>query len=240
MEGADNFFWLGNEEFPSEEGDLSNSLASKSDLSDTWLYWYWGKEDKVDQEILPLVELFLKNNVSKILDIGCGTGRHSIFFAKNGFDVFGFDQSDKAIQRANELAKKEKLNLNLKVWNMTIFPYPYSDSSFSAVISTKVIHHTTIGNIRKISKEILRITKRGGYLFVEVPAFIKLKRIKEQNPQDSYREIEEQSIVFLEGDEKGVIHHYFTEEELRDTFSDYRVLDLHVREEHYCLTGLKA
>ncbi|OGU64917.1 MAG: SAM-dependent methyltransferase [Stygiobacter sp. RIFOXYC12_FULL_38_8] len=45
------------------------------------------------------------DKAKKILDIGCGTGRHSIELAKRGYQVFGFDLSEdqlsKAIEKAN-------------------------------------------------------------------------------------------------------------------------------------------
>jgi SAM-dependent methyltransferase len=208
-------------------------LNSQDPLTDTWLYWYWGKEGNVIPELPQLAELFASNDVSRILDLGCGTGRHSIFLAKRGFKVFGFDQSDKAIMRAKELLEKEKLGANLKVWNMTDFPYPYEDEFFSAVISTKVIHHTTKENINKIACEISRITKDGGYLFLEVPTGEKLKNVW------TYESVEKGTVVFCEGDEKGILHHYFTEEELLASFPNYDTVDLHTREQHYCLTATK-
>lgn len=42
----------------------------------------------------------------KILDIGCGTGRHSIELAKRGYNVTGVDLSESQLERARELAGK--------------------------------------------------------------------------------------------------------------------------------------
>lgn len=42
----------------------------------------------------------------KILDIGCGTGRHSIELAKRGYCVTGIDLSDSQLARAKEKAKE--------------------------------------------------------------------------------------------------------------------------------------
>ena len=39
---------------------------------------------------------------ARILDVGCGRGRHSIYLAKKGFDVCGIDLSPKSILTANE------------------------------------------------------------------------------------------------------------------------------------------
>jgi len=53
-----------------------------------------------------------KDKSIKILDIGCGTGRHSIELAKRGYDVTGFDLSESQINYAIEKARVEKLNIN--------------------------------------------------------------------------------------------------------------------------------
>jgi SAM-dependent methyltransferase len=38
----------------------------------------------------------------RVLDIGCGTGTHSLWLAEQGFDVLGVDLSELAIERARE------------------------------------------------------------------------------------------------------------------------------------------
>jgi len=49
-----------------------------------------------------------------ILDIGCGTGRHSIELAKRGYNVTGIDLSDSMLIRAKEKAMIENLSIDFK------------------------------------------------------------------------------------------------------------------------------
>ena len=46
---------------------------------------------------------------SKILDLSCGIGRHSIPLAKKGYKVLGYDISSLYLQKAREWAKRERL-----------------------------------------------------------------------------------------------------------------------------------
>ena len=49
------------------------------------------------------------NKSIKILDVGCGTGRHSIELAKRGYTVTGIDLSDDQLNRAREKAHNENV-----------------------------------------------------------------------------------------------------------------------------------
>jgi 2-polyprenyl-3-methyl-5-hydroxy-6-metoxy-1,4-benzoquinol methylase len=51
------------------------------------------------------------NKKADILDIGCGTGRHSIELAKRGYKMTGIDMSDSQLERAREKAAAEKLSI---------------------------------------------------------------------------------------------------------------------------------
>ncbi len=48
----------------------------------------------------------------KILDVGCGTGRHAIELVKRGYNVTGIDLSESQIKRAKEKAEKEGLKID--------------------------------------------------------------------------------------------------------------------------------
>jgi len=58
------------------------------------------------------LEKELNNNKSlKILDVGCGTGRHAIELTKRGYKVTGIDLSASQLELAREKAAKEKLSI---------------------------------------------------------------------------------------------------------------------------------
>ncbi|OPY15802.1 class I SAM-dependent methyltransferase [Syntrophus aciditrophicus] len=51
------------------------------------------------------------NKAARILDIGCGTGRHSIELAKRGYKVVGIDLSESLLKRAKEKASERNLQI---------------------------------------------------------------------------------------------------------------------------------
>jgi len=52
------------------------------------------------------------DKTKRILDMGCGTGRHAIELAKRGYNVTGIDLSESQLNRAIEKAKKENLTID--------------------------------------------------------------------------------------------------------------------------------
>ncbi len=51
----------------------------------------------------------------KILDIGCGTGRHDIQLAKRGYNVNGIDLSESMLARTREKAQKVGVNVDFQL-----------------------------------------------------------------------------------------------------------------------------
>lgn len=85
------------------------------------------------KEATDLINLIQRNinlkNTGKVLDVCCGSGRHSIELAKRGFDVTGFDLSDYLIGQANKLKKRLKernLKLNFLIKDMRNFNFKKS------------------------------------------------------------------------------------------------------------------
>ncbi len=61
---------------------------------------------------IDFIEKEIKHDKSKkILDIGCGTGRHSIELAKRGYNVTGIDLSECMLEMAKQKAKEAKVKV---------------------------------------------------------------------------------------------------------------------------------
>jgi 2-polyprenyl-3-methyl-5-hydroxy-6-metoxy-1,4-benzoquinol methylase len=61
------------------------------------------------------IEKEIKSDKSlKILDVGCGTGRHAIELTKRGYQVTGIDLSESQLKRAREKAEESKLVIDFQ------------------------------------------------------------------------------------------------------------------------------
>lgn len=205
---------------------------------DAWRYWYPRKEETVEEDMPKLAGLFKGSGMSRILDLGCGTGRHTIYFAENGFDVYGFDFSEHAIQRATERLEKKKLRAHLEVWDMTK-KFPYADGFFDAVISIKVIHHATIKNIRHVVIEINRTIRQGGYFYAQVPSLERTPKYGTSPEKTKW--IEPGTLIPTEGEEKGIPHHVFTQQEIVNLLNShsFEIKETHETDGHIHVLALK-
>ena len=75
-----------------------------------------GECDFIEQEIS-------FNRSVKILDIGCGTGRHSIELSKRGYDITGIDLSDSLLTKAREKAEKQDLKIDFLKYDARNLPF---------------------------------------------------------------------------------------------------------------------
>jgi 2-polyprenyl-3-methyl-5-hydroxy-6-metoxy-1,4-benzoquinol methylase len=66
---------------------------------------YGAVQTDVLAKVKQAAAIFKDQQFTKILDLGCGTGRHSIFFASEGFEVFATDISKTGIEIAKEKAR---------------------------------------------------------------------------------------------------------------------------------------
>src|SRR5439155_23459203 len=62
-----------------------------------------------EQEIDFLVEAMRLQPGMRVLDVGCGPGRHSLALARRGYDVVGVDHSGEFVRLARQAAEAEQL-----------------------------------------------------------------------------------------------------------------------------------
>ena len=182
-------------------------------------------------DIPALAQSLKEKGLSKVLDLGCGTGRHVVYLAQRGFSVYGLDNSPQAIKMTEAWLEQEHLDAVLRLQEMTE-ELPYGDDFFDAILSVQVIHHADTAAIKRIVREMERVTRPGGLIFVTVP--------KLRNQGKSFKQTEPNTFVPLDGPEAGLPHHYFTPDELKEFFASFEVIDIHLDEvDHYCLSAVR-
>lgn len=98
----------------------------------------------------------------KVLDFCCGSGRHTWYLARSGFDTFAFDGSKSAIERTKLLLKEEKLDVELKIADALNVEYPAQ--SFDVVIDNLSVLSNKLADINAMYKKIYGFLKPGGKL----------------------------------------------------------------------------
>ena len=94
-----------------------------------------------------------------VLDVGCGTGKHSVHLARLGFRTVAIDLSFKGILHAKERARQEGTAVYFVVGDVENLPF--KTESFDAVFCALVLHH--FPDLSQLSRELARVVKR--YLF---------------------------------------------------------------------------
>jgi len=92
-----------------------------------------------------------------VLDLGCGTGRHSLHLAKNGANVTALDFSEGMLDTARR--KMGADGVAFKSHDLSE-PLLFPDGSFDLVVSGLVLEH--LNDLALFFSEIHRVVKRGG------------------------------------------------------------------------------
>src|SRR5579864_3187483 len=103
---------------------------------------------------------------SRVLDLGCGVGRHALMFAEHGFTVDAIDGSPNGLGVLRQTAAARRLSVNLHEGLADALPFP--DGSFDYVLSWNVIHHGTLGDLGRRLGEVWRVLRPAGLLQVTV------------------------------------------------------------------------
>lgn len=93
-----------------------------------------------------------------LLDLGCGAGENSVYFARQGANCVAADYSPGMVEVALKLAAANQVQVEGKVVNAMAIDFP--DNTFDVVYASNLLHH--IPDPTLAIKEMHRILKPGG------------------------------------------------------------------------------
>ena len=133
-----------------------------------------------------------------VLDLGCGEGRDSVFFAGRGAVVFGVDVSEAGLAKARLLARRRGVRVR---WVHGPATGPLPSGRFDLIFSCGSLHYVPRDRRAELFARLRAMTRPGGH---------------------------QAHLVFtdrLVHEEKGEIVEYYDAGELREAFVDWQVLE---------------
>ncbi len=179
---------------------------------------------KPHEDISKVSDFFKKQKVKRVLDLGCGAGRNLIYLLRSGFDMYGIDYAPEGLKIIKERLKKEKTNCRLRLGNI-FNKLPYEDDFFDAVISVQVLQHGKLNEIKRAIKEIKRVLKPEGIIFITLSGRISNGKVREYLIKTA-KKIAPRTYVPTIGNEKGLIHFIYNKKIIKKHYNNFKILKI--------------
>jgi len=167
------------------------------------------------------LKLFQEKKIDKIIEIGAGLGRDTIFFAKNLIRTTALDYSSSGIKAINQKTNKENLSnyISTKLFDVRE-KLPFEDNSIEACYSHMLYCMAlTTNDLEKLNNEIQRILKPGG---------INVYTVRHTNDGDFKKGVHVGEDLY---ENDGFIVHYFSEEKVNSLLKGFKNISIDKFEE---------
>ena len=167
------------------------------------------------------LKIFQEKKIDKIIEIGAGLGRDTIFFGKNSIHTTALDYSPSGIKVINQKIKKENLSnyISTKLFDIRE-KLPFEDNSAEVCYSHMLYCMAlTTSDLEKLNNEIYRILKPGG---------INIYTVRHTNDGDFQKGIHRGEDLY---ENDGFIVHYFSEEKVNSLLNGFKNISLEKFEE---------
>jgi len=127
----------------------------------------WAAEDPSPYAARFLVRLKRTIRGGRLLDIGCGEGRHAILAARLDFKVTAIDYEPSALKRAQRLAKEKKVR-GIYFHLANVLRLPSQDTVFDIVLDYGCLHHQRKADWPAYKAAVLRVLSPNGFFVLSV------------------------------------------------------------------------
>jgi SAM-dependent methyltransferase len=114
-----------------------------------------------------ILEWELKLTKGRLFDFGCGSGSHLKYFSDHGFEPYGCDTSQTAIERCRKLmpGREDHFFVNEVIPDLL---RRYADGFFDMFLSNQVLYFLDTAGIKEITRQAYEILKPGGVFAVSM------------------------------------------------------------------------
>ena len=167
------------------------------------------------------LKTFKEKNIKKIVELGAGLGRDTLFFAKNSINVEALDYSPAAIKIINKKLIENKLSnlISTQIFDVRK-KLPFEDNSIEACFS-HMLYCMALStfDLENLNNEICRILKPGG---------INIYTVRHTRDGDYKNGIHLGEDLY---ENDGFVVHFFSEEKVRKLSDGFNILNVEKFEE---------
>ena len=146
------------------------------------------------------IDIHKGESPAKVLDVGCGIGRHVKFLHEYGLEVYGIDLSAVAIETAQSIFTQQNLSsLNSRLYQGCITAMPFADNFFDFAVSHGVLDSMPFAIAQKAMTDTARCLKPGALFYLDLVS---------GDDREHYPEFCDEEVVETDN-EKGTIQSYF-------------------------------
>jgi adenylylsulfate kinase-like enzyme len=132
--------------------------------SDHWKNYYSSNEAPSNPSSFAEIVMEKEGSGKNLLEIGCGNGRDTFYFARNDMNVTGIDYSSEAI----ESCKKQRDSDSINFFSGTIDSISeLRSSSFNIAYSRFVLHAMPLAEEKVVLKECYELLAENGVFYIE-------------------------------------------------------------------------
>ena len=157
------------------------------------------------------LKIFKNNKTNKIVELGAGLGRDSIYFAKNSIHVEALDYSQSGIKNINQKIIKNNLSnlIKTKIFDVRK-TLPFKNNSIEGIYSHMLYCMAlTTSDLESLNKEIHRILKPGG---------INIYTVRHTNDGDYKKGIHRGEDMY---ENDGFIVHFFSKNKIKSLLDGF-------------------
>ena len=167
------------------------------------------------------LKLFQNQNISKIIELGAGLGRDTIYFAKNSIHVVVLDYSQSGLEAINQKAKKNSLSNSITTNFFDVRKkLPFEDNSVEACYSHMLYCMAlTTSELENLNNEIYRVLKPNG---------INIYTVRHTKDGDYKNGIHRGEDLY---EKDGFIVHFFSEKKVKSLLKGFKNISIDLFEE---------
>ena len=162
------------------------------------------------------LEIFKKNNVNNMVELGSGQGRDSLLFANNGIHIHALDYCLSGINKINEKASEQELQNSVSAQLFDVRNrLPFEDNSIDGCYSHMLYCMAlTFEEIENLNTEVHRVLKQGGLNIFTV------RNIEDGDYQNGIHRGEDLY------ESNGFVVHFFSKEKIKKLLRGFELIDI--------------